>query len=659
MNSDPIVGVLDFSCSLNVDNRGMPELPLVRLVDRQSSPGRTARAIPARRRAERAERTESWNAAITASYLESVEIAGPLTRPAPGADVRVEYRRLASTRQLVVFSLLVLFNAGTTALFIGWLLWPTHIPLAATFGLHGGLRLDLARLGFCIIVLTECVRLAQNVAVWVYGFYAKDPVPIEPERGLNVAVLTTIVPAKEPIDIAERTLQAMKRLRHEGNVDVWILDEGDDPAVRAMAERNGVHHFTRKGRPEYNRLSGAYRAKTKSGNHNAWRAEHEAGYDVVAQMDPDHVPSAGFLERTLGYFRDPDTAFVVAPQVYGNMYENWIAQGASAQQYLFSAVVERAGNGMGAPLLIGTNHLYRPAAWEQIGGYQDALVEDQMTGMKIQGTGNPATGRNWRGVYTPDVLAVGEGPATWTDYFNQQKRWAYGIWTIMLSRRLRKGLDLSLSQRWLYGMVQFYYPSAALAAGLGVLATTLYLVFGVTSIQIDTKTWLVLWLASMSSWVTLWLWLRRFNLADHERVEFGFAGMGLSLFAGPIYVAAGIAAVLRRPLVYAVTAKGSLSSVDSLKSFRVHYIWAALGALMLAASLRLGHAAPLLQFWASLTIFTGLMPPLMLLWGRFRGKRGTPGAGGAAGAVATPAPAAAGALVPGQHGEVAEEAWAE
>jgi cellulose synthase (UDP-forming) len=638
----------------------MPDLPLVNLADHHSTADRDARGIAAHRRAQRADRIETWNAAITDSYVNGAEIAGPLTRPV-GADVRVEYRRLAGKRELATFSLLVLFNACATCLFIGWLLLPAHIPLARTFGLRGGIRLDLARLGYCVIVLTECVRLGQNFAVWVYGFFAKDPVPIEPEPGLNVAVLTTIVPAKEPLDIAERTLRAMKQLHHEGNVDVWILDEGDDPQVRAMAERIGVRHFSRKGRPEYNQPAGAYRAKTKSGNHNAWRAEHEAGYDVVAQMDPDHVPGRSFLERTLGYFRDPDTAFVVAPQVYGNMYENWIAQGASAQQYLFSAVVERAGNGMGAPLLIGTNHLYRPAAWQQIGGYQDALVEDQMTGMKVQGTLNPATGRNWRGVYTPDVLAVGEGPTTWTDYFNQQKRWAYGIWTIMLSRRLRSGLNLSLTQRWLYGMVQFYYPSAALTAGLGIAATSLYLVFGITSIQIGTVAWIVLWLASMTSWFTLWLWLRRFNLAGHERVEFGFAGMGLSLFAGPIYVAAGIAAVLRRPLVYAVTAKGRLSSVDSLKSFRVHYAWAGVGALMLLASFQTGHASPLLRFWAAITIFTGVMPPLMLVWTRFKTARTDRSRRAGADVARELIRSDAGpAMVPGQTADAAvAKAWAE
>ena len=320
-----------------------------------------------------------------------------------------------------------------------------------------------------------------------------------------------------------------------------------------------------------------------------------------------------------------------------------------------------------------------------------------MTGMarsRARATRRPAA--TGAGCTPPTSLAVGEGPTTWTDYFNQQKRWAYGIWTIMLSRRLRKGLNLSLGQRWLYGMVQFYYPSAALAAGLGIVATSLYLVFGITSIQIDAVDWVVLWLTSMASWCTLWLWLRRFNLADHERVEIGFAGMGLSLFAGPIYVAAGIAAVLRRRLVYAVTAKGSLSSIDSLKSFRVHYVWAVLGAVMLAASFRVNHAVPLLRFWASLAIFTGLMPPLMLLRTRFRAARAaraaratrgldttataTAGAHtgptnvtlldfGADSAVAAGAHeerervrvvAAGSAIVPGQtSGEVAAEAWAE
>ncbi len=41
--------------------------------------------------------------------------------------------------------------------------------------------------------------------------------------GLTVMVLTTIVPGKEPVDLEFNTLRAMRRLRHNGPVDVWLL----------------------------------------------------------------------------------------------------------------------------------------------------------------------------------------------------------------------------------------------------------------------------------------------------------------------------------------------------------------------------------------------------------------------------------------------------
>ncbi|MEV6976658.1 glycosyltransferase family 2 protein [Kitasatospora sp. NPDC093806] len=570
--------------------------------------GRHSRLLPEAPHERRATRSQSRNASARRAYLACADTTGPLQ---PGEDVdTVRYRKVSSPGVKFVLTLLVALNAAAGLVFVGWLLLPAHIP-GPGVGWSADWRINVARICFCAVVTVEVVRLIQNLAVWVFAFRAKDPIPVTAPAGLKVAVLTTIVPAKEPIDIVERTLAAMLEIEYDGEVDVWILDEGDDDRVKEMAARLGVHHFSRKGRPEYNQAEGEFRAKTKSGNHNSWRAEHEHKYDVVAQMDPDHVPLACFLERTLGYFRDPDTAFVVAPQVYGNMYDNWVAHGASVQQYLFSGLVERGGNGMDAPLLIGTNHLYRPAAWQQIGGYQDSIIEDHLTSMRVQATENPATGHRWKGVYTPDVLAVGEGPTSWTDYFNQQKRWAYGIWEILLKSRLRSGIKLRLRQRVLYGLVQFYYPSVAVTTVLGSLATAVYLACGITSIKLDTVLWTSLWGASMGSWFLLWLWLRRFNLAAHERREIGMAGMGLALFAGPVYVAAAVAALLRRPLAYAVTAKGDLRSAESLSTFRLHLLWATVAAGLLGASFTLHHGIWLLRFWAGLSMFTGIAPPVI------------------------------------------------
>jgi cellulose synthase (UDP-forming) len=559
-----------------------------------------------------AARRERRNLAVRRAYARCAEITGPLDF---SPDPRVSFRRVASPAQRSVLTILAVFNALTALAFIGWLLLPAHVPGPGVVG-FGGWRLGVARVSFCVVICVESIRLVQNFAVWVFAFAMKDPVPKALPPGLRVAMLTTIVPSREPLSVVERTLRAMRKVRYRGQVDVWILDEGDDPAVKAMAERLGVHHFSRKGIPRYNQPAGPFRARTKAGNHNAWRDGYERLYDVVAQMDPDHVPLPCFLERTIGYFRDPDVAFVVAPQVYGNMYESWVAHGASVQQYLFSGVVERGGNGLDAPLLIGTNHLYRPAAWREIGGYQDSIIEDHLTSMRVQGTINPLTGNPWRGVYTPDVLAIGEGPETWTDYFNQQKRWAYGIWEIVLKRNLRAGMKLSSRQRLLYGLVQFYYPSVGFAVFLGTIATAVYLLLGVTSIRLNSVQWLALWSASMMSWLILWLWLRRFNLAVHERREWGVAGMLLVLFAGPVYVAAGVTAVLLRPLTYAVTAKGYLKTPDSIRTFRLHFVWAAIAAVLLVVSFRFHHDYTSLRIWGTLALITGLGPPLILMASR-------------------------------------------
>ena len=101
------------------------------------------------------------------------------------------------------------------------------------------------------------------------------------------------------------------------------------------------------------------------------------------------------------------------------------------------------------------------------------------------------------------------------------------------------------------------------------------MLFGVASIQLHSLTWLGLWSLSLGSWFVLWFWLRRFNLAEHERVEVGMPGMALALFAGPFYVAAAVTAILRRPLAYAVTAKGKLASGEDVSTFRLHLWWAA------------------------------------------------------------------------------------
>ncbi|WNV76374.1 glycosyltransferase family 2 protein [Geodermatophilus sp. DSM 44513] len=467
--------------------------------------------------------------------------------------------------------------------------------------------------GLVVMVLLQLIAGLRTWTVTYHAGQARDPVAMRAQPGLRVAVLTTIVPGKEPVELVMATLRAMKRIRHDGVLDVWLLDEGDDPEVRRRCAEIGVAHFSRKGHPEWNQPHGPFRARTKHGNHNSWRAGHERHYDVVAQMDPDHVPFPNFLERTLGYFSDPDVAFVVAPQVYGNLEESFVARGAAELAYLFHGIIQRGGNGHEAPLLIGTNHLYRPAAFAQIGGYQDCIIEDHLTAMVVYASVNEVTGRRWKGVYTPDVLAVGEGPATYSDFFSQQKRWAYGIWEI--ARRHSPGLfpAMGVWQRLSFFALQTHYPTTAMAWVGGVVLSATYLLGGVTVTHLPLTQWGLLFGANLGLGLVFAFCMRRFNLVEHERRSWGIRGLVLDLVTAPVYVAAAAAQLAGRPLVYVVTAKGSAATGDTWRTFRPHLLWLGVAVACVLGGLGLGHDYPTLYLWAGLTALV-CAAPLVHVW---------------------------------------------
>ena len=168
----------------------------------------------------------------------------------------------------------------------------------------------------------------------------------------------------------------------------------------------------------------------------------------------------------------------------------------------------------------------------------------------------------------------------------------------------------------MYGLVQFYYPSVGGTVLLGTVATSIYLLLGITALRVNGAAWVALWSLNMLTWFILWLWLRRFYLAEHERREVGMPGMLLALFAGPIYVAAGARALLGRRLKYVVTAKGKLRTGDSARTFALHTLWGSLAAVLMAISFRVHHDLVALRIWASLAVVVGAGPPAIASFGR-------------------------------------------
>jgi cellulose synthase/poly-beta-1,6-N-acetylglucosamine synthase-like glycosyltransferase len=530
-------------------------------------------------------------------------LAGPLTEPPEGPyRVRFQKLRTAGGRGAAArTALIVVANVAVEAAFVLWLLAPEHRPdfdnpwqiNAANFFVIGA------------VALVEGMRLVNVFSLSLASLLARDPVPVRPDPTMRVAFLTTIVPGKEPLDMVRTTLRAARKIRYPGRLDVWLLDEGDSGEVRAMCAAEGVRHFSRKDVEQYNQARGAFKAKTKHGNYNAWLDRHGHRYDVFMSVDPDHVPTPAYADRMLGYFRDPDVGFVVGPQCYANV-DNFVTRAAESQQFPFHSVVQRAGNAYGVAMLVGTNNAVRIDALGLVGGLSDSITEDFATGLAIHSRRNPETGVRWRSVYTPDVVAVGEGPSSWADYFGQQLRWSRGTFELLRGPFWRRPLH--------YLLIATFYPSMALGWVLGLINATLYLTLGASGIVVPPTVWLALYVDA--TLFQLWVYVRnrRHNVSPFEdEGSPGLRGMVMSVLTSPIYAASLVASVVRMPARFVVTAKDAATTRDSLRTFWRHLIWALLLVGAITVAFREGYAEIDVLMWPALALLI-TMAPLVLSW---------------------------------------------
>ena len=143
---------------------------------------------------------------------------------------------------------------------------------------------------------------------------------------------------KEPVEIVDLTVAAAAGLRG-AEVRVWVLDDGNDDAMRDLAARHGVGYIRREEH------TGA-----KAGNINNALALTDAPF--IAVFDSDHVADPAFLEATLGHMEDPKVAFVQTPQYYANSDGTAIAAASWAQQALFFGAIARGKDGLGRGVLL-------------------------------------------------------------------------------------------------------------------------------------------------------------------------------------------------------------------------------------------------------------------------------------------------------------------
>jgi cellulose synthase/poly-beta-1,6-N-acetylglucosamine synthase-like glycosyltransferase len=350
----------------------------------------------------------------------------------------------------------------------------------------------------------------------------------------------------------ERTLRALVDMRVPH--DTWVLDEEGDARLRALCTRLGARYFCRGDVPADARPEDAYARSTKHGNYNVWLDDVGFDhYDVLAAFDPDHVPRPDYLERLLGYLRDPGVAYVQSAPGYYNRSASFVARAGAEEVYQHAASVLTASYGAGYAPLIGSHNLHRLTALRELGGFPAHHAEDVLTATLYRVAG-------WRGVYVPERLALGLAPVSWRTYLRQQRRWARGHVDLKL-RFLPKALaGVRRRERlgaYLHGL--HFLTSALVPVALGLVAA---------------------WLATGSAPLRLWhggafvaaplaaialceLFRQRFALAPDERGLLWRAAV-VRIAKWPYILLGIVDGLLGRALPYELTDKNRRSAPERL-----------------------------------------------------------------------------------------------
>ena len=306
--------------------------------------------------------------------------------------------------------------------------------------------------------------LTSLVLLWTYGLPAYCFVFIlkmkTPDKGMEInqqyriAMIVTKAPS-EPLSILQKTLEGM--LAQAYPHDTWVADE--NPTLEALDwyNKHGVFVSTRKDFIDYHNDTWPRRKKCKEGNlaffYDHFGYKH---YDIVVQMDADHVPYSGYLEHMIRPFTDPKVGYTAAPSICDTNYNtSWASRARGHAEAIFHGPIQCGTNSNWVPICIGSHYAVRTAALKEIGGIGPELAEDYSTTLLMNAHG-------WKGVWSFDAEAHGLGPNSFKDLIVQDFQWAKSLAILSCTFFPKYLKHLNFRQKVQFLFTQAWYPVSAL-----------------------------------------------------------------------------------------------------------------------------------------------------------------------------------------------------
>lgn len=314
------------------------------------------------------------------------------------------WNRLGAQILWILSMFFFLFYIVWCFLHTNWKLWFVFIPFIS------------AEIAFFISLVI------WGIMLWTRRHH--DPAGIHGKTHFSVDVF--ICTCEEPIDIITPTIVAASRLDYD-NKKIYILDDGHQPEVKALAEKYGCHYLAR---PTHEHAKG--------GNLN-YGFRHSNG-DLLLLLDADQVAQPEMIKHLIGYFDIPQVGFVPTPQRFklpkGDPWGN--------ADTVFYKAMQLGKDNVNAAISCGSCVMYRRSAIESIGGFSEwNIVEDLHTSLCLHDKG-------WKSIHHDTSYAYGTAPQDIVSHTKQRWQWAIDATRMILFDNPFKRKGLSLVQKIQY-----------------------------------------------------------------------------------------------------------------------------------------------------------------------------------------------------------------
>jgi cellulose synthase (UDP-forming) len=297
----------------------------------------------------------------------------------------------------------------------------------------------------------------------------------------------------EPVEMLRRTIIGCQAIDYPRKA-VYLLDDQRRPAMKALAQELGCHYFDR---PD-NRHA-------KAGNLNHALPLTDGAFIVC--FDADFVPCRDFIERTLGFFRDPKVAMVQTPQNFFNedaVTRNLgLERSLEDEQRLFFRTLQPGRDSMNAVVCHGSCFIVRRSALEAIGGVPtETITEDWATSIKLQAAG-------YKILYLNEALSAGMSADKCGEFVQQRSRWAQGTLQGLFATTNPLTIPgLTWQQRVMHFSGIIYYLGS-ISTLFNLIAPLLFLFFGAHLLRMTVGEMLFYRLPFTIGFYLLYSWLTR------------------------------------------------------------------------------------------------------------------------------------------------------